>query len=221
MVKDIFRNEIERMGVPPILISLYDLMVEDRLEDRLRNVDSLYIFGQTRDNEDACFESSRKLLDTVQIKEVLVDNLPGQNGYPGFSMWAEKLSKKYGITPNPLEIIEEGRGYNTLIESESLVRHSNKNNLKSFYLIAPRFHLIRAFMTASSVAIRENPEINFFAYPGAEQDWNQTVTHSQGILKGKRTDLIRGEIERIRKYQGKGDIEPTAKIIDYMSNRRT
>jgi len=75
-------------------------------------------------------------------------------------------------------------------------------------------------MTASSIAIRENPEINFFAFFGIEQNWEANVRHSQGTTVGKRKDLIGGEIGRIQIYTKKGDIEPAKRILDYMAKRK-
>ena len=219
MPENVLRNELIKLRSIVDLVEFHDLIVEDSREEKLRKMDGIYILGETSDNEDASFVSTRKLLDKGLTEKVLIDNMPEQNGFPGFSAWSERLSRNYQIFPQGLEI-DTRKGYHTLAEAESLVRHSSKENLKFLYLVAPQFHLIRAFMVASSVAIRENPELNLFAYPGAEQDWNEVVLHSQGIVRGKRLDLVKGEVERIQRYMSKGDIESTKRVIDYMINRK-
>ncbi|MBI4116732.1 hypothetical protein HY449_03225 [Candidatus Pacearchaeota archaeon] len=218
-MEDVFRNEIKKLSSSEILVSLYDLIIQDSLEKNLRKVDGLYPFAETSDNEESSFLSSRRLLDKGLAKRVFIIDAPNKNGFPGFDSWSDKLLKKYGISALPVDFSYSGE-FNTLTEAEALIRYSIKNNLKSLYILAPRFHLLRAFMTASSVVIRENPEMNLFAYSGAEQDWNQTVIHSQGIVKGKRIDLIAGEMERIKKYQLMGDLESTEKIIEYILHRK-
>ncbi|MEK6898382.1 MAG: hypothetical protein AABX28_03435 [Nanoarchaeota archaeon] len=219
MQENVLRNELIRLRSLADLVDIYDLIRVDSNEERLRGVDGIYLFGETSDNEEASFISARKLLDKGLTKCVLIDDMPEQNGFPGFSPWSERLLNDYGISPQALEI-DTSKGYHTLAEAESLVRYFSKENLNSSYIVASQFHLLRAFMTSSSVVIRENPELNFFACPGAEQDWNEVVMHSQGTTFGRRIDLIRGEVERIQKYTIKGDIESTKRILDYMVNRK-
>lgn len=218
MGNDIFRSELIKLRSLIDLIELYDAMSEDSSEKNLRKVDSMYLFGVTSDNENSTFISARKLLDKGLTERVLIDNMPPQNGFSGFSEWSKKLSELYGIHPQGLDI-DTSKGYNTLTEAESLVRYSSKENLNSLYLITPPFHLLRAFMTTSSVAIREDPGVNFFAYGGAEQDWNQVMEYHLWVTS-RRIDSIKSEIERIKKYQAKGDIESTKKIMDYIVHRK-
>ena len=219
MPEDIFRRELTRLNSLSDLIEIYDSVVRDSSEERLRKVDGTYLFGETSDNEKACFLSARNLFDRGLTKTVLIDNLPERNGFPGFSRWEKILSEEYGVIPKGMEI-NVAAGYNTLTEAESLVKYCSSENLSSFCIVAPQLHILRAFMTASSVAIRENPEINFFAFFGIEQNWEANVRHSQGTTVGKRKDLMGGEIGRIQIYTQKGDIEPAKRVLDYMAKRK-
>ena len=49
--------------------------------------------------------------------------------------------------------------------------------------------------------------------------WNENVLHSQGVLKAKRRQLIQTELERITKYQNKGDLASTDSVLNYLNNR--
>ncbi|MBI2043036.1 hypothetical protein HYT25_01470 [Candidatus Pacearchaeota archaeon] len=221
-MSDTLRNELVKLRSIVDLVEFYDLMREDSREEKLRKMNDLYLFGETSDNEEANFLSARKLLDKGLTECVFASSAPKGNGYPGFDSWSNNLKIKYNITLLPIDF-SDNIGINTLNESEALVkyiRYSSKNDLSLLYLIAPQFHLLRAFMTASSVVIRENPDINFFAYPGEEQDWDKVVRHSQGTTIGRRIDLVKGEVERIQKYTSKGDIESITRIIDYMAHRK-
>jgi len=51
--------------------------------------------------------------------------------------------------------------------------------------------------------------------------WQEEVIHSQGTLKAKRRDLIQEELERIEKYQSKGDLASPARVLSYLNKRET
>jgi len=56
-------------------------------------------------------------------------------------------------------------------------------------------------------------------YPGIAMPWQEEVAHSQGILKAKRYDLIQKELERIEKYQDKGDLALFEQVLNYLNKR--
>ena len=74
-------------------------------------------------------------------------------------------------------------------------------------------------MTAVTVSIREYPELLIYSYPGAAMPWQEEVAHSQGTLKAKRCDLIQKELERIEKYQDKGDLALFEQVLNYLDKR--
>ena len=76
-------------------------------------------------------------------------------------------------------------------------------------------------MTSVTVAIREHPELLIYSYPGVAMPWQEEVVHSQGTLKAKRRDLIQEELERIEKYQGKGDLALFEQVLNYLNKRET
>ena len=76
-------------------------------------------------------------------------------------------------------------------------------------------------MTAVTVALREYPELLIYSYPGIAMSWQEEVIHSQGTLKAKRRDLIKEELERIEKYQGKGDLTTPEQVLGYLNKRET
>jgi hypothetical protein len=51
--------------------------------------------------------------------------------------------------------------------------------------------------------------------------WQEEVIHSQGTLKAKRRDLIQEELERIEKYQKKGDLTTPEQVLSYLNKRET
>ncbi len=58
-----------------------------------------------------------------------------------------------------------------------------------------------------------------YSRPGSPQSWDETVVHSQGVLKARRAELIKAEMERIEKYRDKGDLASDDEIIRYLIMR--
>ena len=110
---------------------------------------------------------------------------------------------------------------NTLIESEAIIRFARQKSYHSLFVVAPPFQQLRAFMTAVTVALSEYPELLIYSYPGVAMPWQEEVIHSQGTLKAKRRDLIQEELERIAKYQSKGDLASPEQVLSYLNKRET
>jgi hypothetical protein len=43
--------------------------------------------------------------------------------------------------------------------------------------------------------------------------------HSQGQARGARSELIGGELERIRKYHAQGDLASVEEVLEYLDER--
>lgn len=176
-----------------------------------------YLFANTWDNESSLFEAAIQMQQQSLAKKFLIVNGLDANGFPGYEKWSYKLGRLVGssnISPVP---IENQSGVNTYSESAALADYTKKQKINGIYVIAAQFHQLRAFMTAASEAIKSNPRLNIFSYPGCELPWNEMVLHSQGKLRGRRADFILAELERIKQYS---NILPPAQILNYLQNRK-
>lgn len=55
---------------------------------------------------------------------------------------------------------------------------------------------------------------------GYIKDWDyEHYKHSQGVLEGTITQLLKGELERIEKYHTKGDLMSINDILKYLDSR--
>jgi hypothetical protein len=133
------------------------------------------------------------------------------------------MLRKYGISENQIDgvITEKTPTLNTLIEAEAMVRFAKSKGFRSLYIVAPPFHQFRAFITSVSVVLREYPELQVYSFPGETLPWDEKVVHSQGLVSGSRWSLINGEIERIVRYQEKGDLIPFNEVINYLNGRES
>ena len=181
-----------------------------------------YLYCQTRSNQQSIFQAAQFLLNNSLTFKILILNTKAKSGYPGVSEWKQEL-KQLGLPEEQIEEvkIKESSMLNTLIESEVIIRFAKKHRYRSLFVVAPPFQQLRALMTAVTVALREYPELLIYSYPGIAMSWQEEVIHSQGTLKAKRCDLIQEELERIEKYQRKGDLTTPEQVLSYLNKRET
>ena len=65
------------------------------------------------------------------------------------------------------------------------------------------------------------PALHVYAAAGgtAPGRWNAEVVHSQGVVRGVRTDLVQGEVERMRRYCAKGDLLTPREALQLLARR--
>jgi uncharacterized SAM-binding protein YcdF (DUF218 family) len=182
--------------------------------------DGAYLFGQTTDNEESVFAAAGQLLTAMLTRRVLLPYTEPMSGYPGFKAWQQALHQQ-GIGNLQIEGVTgiTSPMLHTLIEAEALVRFAKAQGYRSLYVVAPPFHQPRAFMTAVTATLRAYPELKLYSYPGAALPWQDEVVHSQGQTRGSRSELIAAELERIGKYNEKGDLASVEAVLDYLNKR--
>ncbi len=182
--------------------------------------DGAYLFAQTVDNQESVLAVGRDLIDQGRVQDLLISAAGAISGYPGGDKWLQALKRLRvpsqrlkAIKPHTAEILH------TRVEAEALVRYARTRGYKSIIVVSAPFHQLRTFMTTVSVALEEVPELSIYSQVGAMLPWNVTVTHSQGSLALPRSGLIQTELERIERYQQKGDLAPTEAILAYLQQR--
>ncbi|MBI4120935.1 MAG: hypothetical protein HY457_01630 [Parcubacteria group bacterium] len=147
--------------------------------------------------------------------------------YCGFEHCVEKLrtlgflAPEESIVPIPINRAIFPK-LNTLTEMILTIRKAKELGWKKLVIVAPAFHQLRSFITAVTVAIREYPELSLYNCPGTPLPWHEHVVHSQGIVRGFRTNIFRGEIERIAAYQAVGTpypLLPNKAVLEYLEKR--
>lgn len=184
--------------------------------------DIVYLFHQLDSNLESTVAAAVLLLKKYPTMRLLVldvrnDKLavPIPNGFSGGPLLLEQLQAN-GIPRSQLEVVawDHGRDrmIHTLIEAELAVRQAKARSWHSMVVVAPPFHLVRAAITAASVALREFPELRIYPFAGTPLPWEEVSVHSQG-MKGRRLDFLQAEMERIERYMAKGDIAPLGDLV--------
>ena|SRR3989344_5638655 len=207
-----------------VLQELREYASTTRLEDllnvycalsRIRHqpADAAYLFAQTADDEESVFEGARELQQRGLADKFLITDARNW-GFQGPEPWTAKLRAYFGDNVYVVPSADPDK-LNTLTEANALMQFAKKENLQSVYLLAPPFHIIRAFMTAVTSCLRTTPDFRLYPYEGAELDWNMNGVHSQRLKKDTRLEHLRLEIKKIRKYQITLDIMPAKFILEY------
>jgi hypothetical protein len=93
-----------------------------------------------------------------------------------------------------------------LTEAHASVQHPRRKAFKTICIIAPPFHLARAFMTAVQAESHIFPPLQIYSIAGVPPPWNDTAVYSQGILSTKRYKLIGNVLFRINRCVAKKDL---------------
>ncbi len=183
-------------------------------------VDEAYLFGETADNEDSVLKAGAFLYGMGPAEKIAICEAPKGYGYPGFKNWQAKLIK-LGIQPRDILGIPPAKDFppSTDAEALGLVRYAKSKNWKSIYVVAPPLHQLRAFVSAVSEAVRHYPALKIYSFHGIPQKWEDHVVHSQGILRGTRSELLASELGRIEKYYRKGDLISAEDVLEYLDRR--
>ncbi|MEM6253035.1 MAG: YdcF family protein [Cyanobacteria bacterium P01_D01_bin.156] len=181
--------------------------------------EAAYIFGQTPDNEYSIFRRAQILVEQQQTSAIWIPGTEAMSGYPGQAVWCDRIAAYI-----PIELVQTvptgpTTSLNTLIEAQATVRYAQTQGVTSLLVVATPFHQQRAVMTIVTVAMAEYPTLRIYSAPGLAVDWQATVVHSQGILRGQCYELIYSEQERINEYSKKGDVGSREAILDYLRQR--
>lgn len=182
-------------------------------------LDAIYLFGETFDNQHSVLDRAAKLYFHYGKTASLC--IPGGNthcGYLGESIWRDKLRLE-DIPDSKIVSIALPEKSHTHLEAIALIHYAKKNKWRKVAIVAPAFHLPRCFLNTISIVLQEYPELKVYACPGNYLDWDGIATHSQGILRAARSQLVAEEIERIRRYTAKGDLVPITKALEYLNAR--
>ena len=184
--------------------------------------DALFLFGQTKDNQESAFAVARQLLQQKRIKKVMFLHTGPISGYPGYASWKKALMRA-GVEEGLLEPVPPAPAdtgiLHTGIEATSLVAHAKKMQYKRLIVTASPFQQPRAYMAAVTAALKSYPELYLYSHPGKALPWKEEVVHSQGKVQDARAGLISGEMGRIREYHKKGDLASVGEVIAYLNKR--
>ena len=182
--------------------------------------ETAYLFGENIDNERASFGAARKLWRTGRARTISIDDFGRAYGYEGFAHWRKKLIAA-GIPRSAIHgmLIAPDFPPSTHAEAWGLIRHAKKKKWRVIYVVAPPVHMLRAFMTVVSAAVKEKSKLKIYSFPADPERWETRATYSQETWKARRSDELRTELRKIEKYYRKGDMVSVREVLAYLNKR--
>lgn len=193
---------------PLKLAELYGrLKIEGVKSFPLPSADMLYLVAQTEDNQDSVLDQTLNWPGPIGF--IGYRDTAEAFGYPGSDVWAQALVQRdrdprnFRYIYDSLVAVGGKQIVHTLSEMQAMVRFAKEEGMQNVVIVAPQFHLMRAFMSAVVATAVYYPQLRIHPRLG-ELDWNAPVRHSQGKVIGTPDELLVGEIARIFLYQGRG-----------------
>lgn len=188
----------------------------------LPQADLMYLVGETRSNQASVLDRAPEFSGPVGII-----GYPDTEhlGYPGSNVWIPELIQRgvpqERIVPITGSYVDVGgkQIIHTLSEMGALARHAKEHGMQKIILVAPRFHLLRAFMSGVHALQEYCPELRLYPALGTPLDWDEESSHSQRILRGIRADFMVEETIRIYTYHAQGNLPDQEDVLAYMDRR--
>jgi len=190
----------------------------DYRDFRRGQLEMLYLFSQTPDNEDSVFLRAIEMANASMTKNIGIAEGEKGHGYEGFDRSVERLRALGWKDQVPIMQFNLDGNVNSRSEAIALTDYALAHR-GDIGIIAPPFHIARAFMTTVSVIAAAPTRV--YAYPGVSMPWNARVAHSQGTLVNTRSGLLVDELKRLEKYRAKecGGLFTAGQVLDYLDWR--
>ncbi len=212
-VTDFSQQELEK------LLMLQAWIQNDYLTPRDKKCAMVYVFAQTDDNRMGVLERVSEMAKQGKTHTIGLCDGETAHGYSGFEAWADVL-RSYGVGSVPIIRIKAKGNVNTRTEASALVNYC-AGVRGDLCVVAPAFHLLRAFITTITELQKSEECMRIFAASGTEASWVERVRHSQGVVVGTRYELLISELGRIAKYRAPefGGMATAEEVIAYLHYR--
>jgi len=178
----------------------------------------VYVYANTTDNEESSFLRAIELATKGVTGSIGICEGDHDRGYEGFDHSTARLKELGFPTEVPIVKFDIGGNVNTASEAHYLAKYA-ENIQGDIGIIAPPFHLVRAFMT--TITALAGAPVRVYAECGIPLPWNEKVRHSQGQLVNTRARLLADELERLEKYRQAefGEMLTPKKVLEYLDWR--
>ena len=169
--------------------------------------DLVYVYTQTDDNFSSGLKKAAEIARSGGAREIGVSE--GVAGSVSFTI--EKTTtqlRELGVDEGQTPIVgfTIPGNLNTGSEADVLVayllqKYELTGRTITLGVTTVGFHLFRAFITTVTTIKRTGAPIAVYAIPGVPLPWTESVVHSQGIVSGRRSELLVPELQRMERYR--------------------
>ena len=207
------------------LFMLAQRIMSDYRDPRRGPFQIAYVFSETVSNQDSGFMRAVELAKSREIQSVgLAEGALG-HGYEGFDHSVQRLRQLGWNDEVPIVKIDVGGNVNTRSEADMLVDYvrglAGGRRPSDVCIIAPPFHLVRAFITTITPVVRNSIPLRAYAVPGVPLPWTAIAAHSQGTTADTRCNLLKSELTLLETYRAAqyGSMLNAEEIENYLTWR--
>lgn len=193
-----------------------------------------FIYANVPDSESSSFLRAIELANSGQIDALAISEGSHEFGYAGFDHSVQRLNalgwtNKVPIVKFVVDANVDGvRNVNTGSEARKLAEYAKSiagggSNGGDIAIIAPPFHIVRAFITTITALWRRNDKIpvRVYAVCGVPLPWTEMVGYGQALQLKTRREMLADELARIEKYRAPefGGLLSAQEVIKYLNWR--
>ena len=140
---------------------LFELMVRV-FSDESFGYDAVWLAAETEDNMDSVIQKADMILEQLNGPLLLLKD--EAEGYPGGKFFIERYSGNIGGHVRLFPRFD-GNVIHTFSEAKAFVKYAGERPCKKVGVIAPPFHLLRAFISAVSAAKLAHRDMDIYGIP--------------------------------------------------------
>lgn len=183
------------------LIEIYSFAFNDQLE---RANAIIYLEGDSFARVKECVELwNRKYAPVIVISGT--DNRPELGCYPATII--QKMMMNLGV-PKKCMILEDN-SINTRHQALEVMKLARQYKWKKIILVTSLYHQPRAYLTFVGTMLERRLKIKIINQPVRGLPWFIPTP------RGKRLNILRGEIFKINEYLGKGHLANFTQVLNY------
>lgn len=188
-------------------------------------VDTLFFHGRSYRDDDGLFEIAGNMYQKKSIGTVTIANNEGERygseipfeSNPGKTEYRKRLLGQ-GVLAQ--DIVCPSRGaYNTIEESRTFIELAKLRGWRDAVILTQPHQALRAMLGTINVMKTEGYQMYVAVVVPRRTDWGKVVRGSQGIESKSRAEHIKDELDRIRRYQEKGDLSSFSELYEYLRIR--
>ena len=196
-----------------------DVLLND---EPLTETDTIFFHARAWEDDDGLFELASQLYEAHKAKSIAINggeggppgNTAGGQNWPG---WREYLSRLVGFGVEHIYLTEVAN--NTKEENEMFLKLAMQMRWRSAIILCHPHQILREFLGMIASMRDHKYWMRIYAVVPKTTDWTKLVYGSPRIPLSPRFDHIAEELERIPRYQAKGDLAQYYELYPYLQIR--
>jgi uncharacterized SAM-binding protein YcdF (DUF218 family) len=189
-----------------------------------QGADVALFFGQTDDMCEGLFERAAELLRAGTVRYIAITGSKGERFggtipgecWAGGAAWRERLVAQ-GIPDE--KILTSRPSFHTRDDADGLCELAREHQFTSGIIIAAPFHATRCMLSMIAAMDHINHHLRVHMTTARGVNWFEQRLGPQSLSSKSTKEHLLGEIERIEKYQSKGDVATFAQFFAYWQER--